>query len=54
MWLKGRALESAVVFYMEVESETDLSPLAGLADSCVWEDGVWRFTLRVGKAGEAV
>ncbi|MGM9564943.1 histidine kinase N-terminal 7TM domain-containing protein [Evtepia sp.] len=54
VWLKGRALERAVIFYMEVESETDLSPLAGLADSCVWEDGVWRFTLRVGKAGEAV
>ena len=51
VWLKGRALESAVVFYMEVESGTDLSRLAGLADSCACEDGVWRFTLRVGKAG---
>ncbi len=52
VWLKGRVLESDVVFNMEVESETDLSQLAGLADSCVCEDGVWRFTLRVGKAGE--
>ena len=52
VWLKGRVLESDVVFNMEVESETDLSQLAGLADSCVCEDMVWRFTLRVGKAGE--
>lgn len=52
VWLKGRALESAVAFYLEVESKTDLSRLAGRADSCGCEDGVWRFTLRVGKAGE--
>lgn len=52
VWLKGRVLESAVAFYIEVESETDLSQLAELADSCVCEDGVWRFTLRVEKAGE--
>ncbi len=51
VWLKGRTLESTVTFYLEVESKTDLSQLAGLADSCVSEDGVWRFTLRVGKEG---
>lgn len=51
VWLKGRALENAVVFCMEVESETYLAQLAHLADTCVREDGVWRFTLRVGKAG---
>ena len=52
VWLKGRALENAVAFYIEVGSKTDLSHLAGLADSCVCEDGVWRFSLRVEKAGE--
>lgn len=52
VWLKGRALEDAVLFYMEVESGQDLSPLGELADGCAWEDGVWRFTLRVGKAGD--
>ena len=48
-----RALENEVIFYIEIESETDLSRLAEIADSCACEDGVWRFTLRVGKAGEA-
>ena len=51
VWLKGRALEHAVIFHMEVESGADLSPLAARADACAWEDGVWRFTIRVGKAG---
>ena len=53
VWLKGRVLESAVVFYMEVETGIDLSRLAGAADACACEDGIWRFTLRIGKAGEA-
>lgn len=52
LWLKGRVLEHAIVFLMEVESAADLSLFAGLADTCACEDGVWRFTLRVGKAGE--
>ena len=52
VWLKGRVLEDYILFYMEVESETDLSGLAGDADSCACEDGVWRFTIRIGKAGE--
>ncbi|MCI6567536.1 MAG: hypothetical protein MSF32_01340 [Dysosmobacter sp.] len=51
VWLKGRALERTVIFHMEVESGADLSPLAARADACGWEDGVWRFTIRVGKAG---
>lgn len=52
MWLKSRVLGGAVVFCMEVESRAELSRLAEPADSCVLEDGVWRFTLRIGKAGE--
>lgn len=54
VWLKGRAIEGAVIFYIEVESKTDLSQLAGLADSSACEEGVWRFTLRIGKAGEPI
>lgn len=54
VWLKGRILEKNIVFYVEVESETDMSQLASTADSCVCEDGVWRFTLCIRKAGEAV
>ncbi|MDD6203761.1 MAG: histidine kinase N-terminal 7TM domain-containing protein [Firmicutes bacterium] len=52
VWLKGRALESEVVFNIEVETDTDLSQLAGAADKCIFEDGVWRFTVHIGKAGE--
>ncbi|MGM9681703.1 MAG: histidine kinase N-terminal 7TM domain-containing protein [Eubacteriales bacterium] len=52
VWLKGRVLENAIVFCIEVESDTDLTRFAELADSVFCEDGVWRFTLRIGKAGE--
>lgn len=54
LWLKGRVREDAIVFLLEAESAADLSPFAGLADTCACEDGVWHFTLRIGKAGEAV
>lgn len=52
VWLKARGLEDAVIFYLQAESKTDLSALASLADTCACEEGVWRFSLRIGKAGE--
>lgn len=52
VWLKARGLEDAVIFYLQAECNTDLSELSGLADTCTLEEGVWRFSLRIGKAGE--
>ena len=52
VWLKARGLEDAVIFYLQAESNTDLLALASLADTCTCEEGVWRFSLRIGKAGE--
>lgn len=52
VWLKACGLEDAVIFYLQSESKTDLSALASLADTCTCEEGVWRFSLRIGKAGE--
>lgn len=52
VWLKARGLEDAVIFYLQAESKTDLSALASLADTCTCEEGVWHFSLRIGKAGE--
>lgn len=52
VWLKARSLEDAVIFYLQAESKTELSALSALADTCACEEGVWRFSLRIGKAGE--
>ena len=52
VWLKARSLEDAVIFYLQAESKTDLLALASLADTCTCEEGVWRFSMRIGKAGE--
>ena len=52
VWLKARGLEDAVIFYLQAESKTELSSLSALADTCAFEEGVWRFSLRIGKAGE--
>ena len=52
VWLKARSLEDAVIFYLQAESNTELSALSALADTCAYEEGVWRFSLRIGKAGE--
>ena len=52
VWLKARSLEDAVIFYLQAESKTELSALSSLADTCTCEEGVWRFSLRIGKAGE--
>ena len=54
VWLKVRSLADAFVFYLEVVCEKPLSDFEALADHCDFEDGVWRFTLRIGKAGEQV
>lgn len=54
VWLKARSLEDAVIFYLQAESKTELSALSELSDTCVYEEGVWRFSLRIGKAGEQV
>ena len=51
VWLKARNLEDAVIFYLQAECETELSALSGLADTCAHEEGVWRFSLRIGKVG---
>ena len=52
VWLKARSHEDTVIFYLQAESKTELSALSVLADTCVCEEGVWRFSLRIGKAGE--
>lgn len=52
VWLKARSLEDAVLFYLQAESKTDLSALSEFSDTCAYEEGVWRFSLRIGKAGE--
>ncbi|MGN0551258.1 MAG: histidine kinase N-terminal 7TM domain-containing protein [Acutalibacteraceae bacterium] len=54
VWLKARSLEDVVIFYLQAESKTELSALSMLADTCTCEEGVWRFSLRIGKAGEQV
>ena len=52
VWLKARSLEDAVIFYLQAESKTELSALSTLVDTCTSEEGVWRFSLRIEKAGE--
>ena len=52
VWLKARSLEDAVIFNLQAESKADLSALSAHADTCAFEEGVWRFSLRIGKAGE--
>ena len=52
VWLKARSLEDTVIFYLQAESNTELSAVSALADTCAYEEGVWRFSLRIGKTGE--
>lgn len=52
VWIKGRICEDEVIFSMETETETELWELAGAADFCDSEDGVWHFTIRTEKAGK--
>ncbi|MDD6489512.1 MAG: histidine kinase N-terminal 7TM domain-containing protein [Clostridia bacterium] len=52
VWIKSRNCEDCILFYMEMESDIELSQFSALVDSCVFDDDVWRFTLRVRKADE--
>lgn len=52
VWLKGRDSEHEILIYLEIESEIDLSTFVSLADSGIYEDSVWRFTLHMRKVGE--
>lgn len=52
VWLKARSLKDCVIFHLEVECESLLADFSELAESSLFEDGVWRFTLRAKKAGE--
>lgn len=52
VWLKVRRLADSFSFYLEVVCEKPLSDFEEFADHCDFEDGVWCFTLRIGKAGE--
>ena len=52
IWLKVRSLADAFIFYLEVVSEKPLPGFEKYADDCNFEDGICRFTLRIGKAGE--
>ena len=52
VWLKARSLEDALIFYLQAECKTELQTLSMLAETCTCEEGVWRFSLRIGKAGE--
>ena len=54
VWLKVRSLADEFIFYLEVVCEKSLSDFGALADHCDFEDGVWCFTLRIGKAGEQI
>ena len=52
VWMKARSVEDAVIFYLQAESKNNLSALSEISDTCVCEEGVWRFSLRIRKAGE--
>ncbi|MGI6020189.1 MAG: hypothetical protein ACOX71_01710 [Lachnospiraceae bacterium] len=54
VWMKARSIENAVIFYLQAESKAELSALAELSDTCVCEEGVWRFSMCIGKAGDQV
>lgn len=53
VWLKLRLLAGSVLLCLEVECESSLSGFQKRCESCTLEDGVWRFVLPIGKAGEA-
>lgn len=52
VWLKVRNLDDSFVFCFDVVCEKSLSAFGNVADRCVYEDGAWCFTLKIGKAGE--
>ena len=52
VWLKVRELADCFVFNFEFVCGESLAAFGKVADRCVFEDGAWCFTLRIGKAGE--
>ena len=52
MWVKIRPCGDELIVCMEVESEADLSSFFDKAEKGECEDGVWKFTFPVKKAGE--
>ena len=52
MWVKIRPCGDELIVCMEVESEADLSSYFDKAEKGECEDGVWKFTFTVKKAGE--
>ena len=52
MWVKIRPCGEELIVCMEVESEADLSSFFGKAEKGECEDGIWKFTFTVKKAGE--
>lgn len=52
MWVKIRPCGEELIVCMEVESEANLSSFFGKAEKGECEEGVWKFTFTVKKAGE--
>ena len=52
MWVKIRPCGEELIVCMEVESEANLSSFFDKAEKGEYEDGVWKFTFTVKKAGE--
>lgn len=52
MWVKIRPCGEELIVCMEVESEANLSSFFDKAEKGKYEDGVWKFTFTVKKAGE--
>ena len=52
MWVKIRPCGEEMVFCMEVESEDDLNSFFNKTDQGKNEDGIWKFTFTIKKAGE--
>lgn len=50
--MKARSAADSVIFRLEVESSCPLADFTESCENCLFEDGVWCFTLRIGKAGE--
>lgn len=52
MWVKIRPCGEELIVCMEVESEANLDSFFDKAEKGEYEDGVWKFTFTVKKAGE--
>ena len=52
LWIKLRSQGEKLLFCMEIESKMDLTIFSKMVQSCTCEDGIWRFTFAVEKAGE--